>query len=221
MKFPDRFGCSTIYAAYLQLPPLLYLEKLALHLTLFHVSLGYAGIKIDETYKTYTRGDALDIYLKNGTGDSRYIAQVWPGATNMPDFFHPNAQQWWSQEVADFHQLIPFDGLWLDMNEPANFCSGPNCYYDPNRKCPELIYECCMICNNDEGLSRWDDPPYTINSFGTKRPLYKSTVAMNALHYNGVRMYDTHNIYGMSEGLATYNALKEVCSLIPYFFCIM
>jgi alpha-D-xyloside xylohydrolase len=49
------------------------------------------GIKIDDTYKTYVRGSELDVFIMNGT--RHYIAQVWPGATKMPDFLHPNAQK--------------------------------------------------------------------------------------------------------------------------------
>lgn len=171
----------------------------------------YAGIKIDESYKSYVRGRELDVFLKNGTGEGRYIAQVWPGAANIPDFFHPNAQKWWTQEIADFHKLIPFDGLWLDMNEPANFCTGPNCYYVPGVQCPDIIWKCCMVCDNNETrLTKWDNPPYTIDAFGMERELNVKTVAMSAQHYNGVRQYDSHNVYGMSEAMATYKALEEV-----------
>lgn len=158
--------------------------------------------------------------MSNATKD-RYIAQVWPGATNIPDFLHPKAQEFWSTEVAEFHKVIPFDGLWLDMNEPANFCGGPTCYYPPEIEvCPQ-IDECCMICDNSN-LSRWDDPPYHINSLGVKRPIYAHTMDMTCEHYNGIRAYDTHNIYGYSEGLATYRALVEVTSrpLHKYFVCL-
>jgi alpha-glucosidase (family GH31 glycosyl hydrolase) len=174
------------------------------------------GIKIDRNYSTYVRGDKLDIFMRNETRD-RYVAQVWPGATNIPDFLHPKAQEFWSTEVAEFHKVIPFDGLWLDMNEPANFCGGPTCFYpaeNVHQTCPQ-IDECCMICDNTD-LNRWDDPPYHINSLGIHRPLYAHTMAMSCEHYNGIRAYDTHNVYGMSEGIATYRALKELTGKRPF-----
>lgn len=172
------------------------------------------GIKIDTNYSTYVRGDKLDIFMRNGTSH-RYVAQVWPGATNIPDFLHPKSQEFWSTEVAEFHKVIPFDGLWLDMNEPANFCGGPTCYFPPGiQTCPQ-IDECCMTCDNTN-LNRWDDPPYHINSLGIHRPLYAHTMAMNCEHFNGIRAYDTHNVYGMSEGLATYRALKELTGKRPF-----
>lgn len=169
------------------------------------------GIAIDENYATYTRGRELGVYLKNGTGNGAdYIAQVWPGFTTIPDFLHPNAEDWWTKELEEFHKMVPYDGLWLDMNEPANFCSGSNCWYDPAVPC-DIIDVCCMTCNNDNDvLTRWDNPPYKINGLGNKVPLYTKTVAMTALHYDGSRMYDTHNIYGMAEGQVTFNALQRV-----------
>lgn len=174
------------------------------------------GIKIDETYATFTRGRDLDVYMKNGTGDGYYTAQVWPGFTHIPDFLHPNAVDWWTKELEEFYKLVPYDGLWLDMNEPANFCSGPNCYYDPAVPC-DVIDVCCMTCNNDpDRLTRWDNPPYQINGYGSHKPLYKNTVAMTAQHHDGSRMYDTHNIYGMAEGLATYKALKRMTNKRPF-----
>jgi hypothetical protein len=74
-----------------------------------------------------------------------------------------------------------------------------------------------MVCNNTN-LSRWDDPPYKINVLGTHEPIYTQTVAMVAEHYGGVRAYDAHNIYGTTETIATYYALKEVSIIIfpPY-----
>jgi hypothetical protein len=44
-------------------------------------------------------------------------AQVWPGATHYPDFTSPQGKRWWQQQLAALHGSLPFDGLWLDMNE--------------------------------------------------------------------------------------------------------
>ena len=46
------------------------------------------------------------------------------GYTYFPDFFHPNATDWWADQIAQFYAVGPeFDGLWVDMNEPSNFCN--------------------------------------------------------------------------------------------------
>jgi len=39
--------------------------------------------------------------------------QVWPGTTAFPDFFHPGADEYWLQHAKAFHDLVPYDGLWI------------------------------------------------------------------------------------------------------------
>ncbi len=68
-------------------------------------------------------GIRADVFVRDAGGDV-IIGKVWPGATAFPDFLAPNATDWWADEIAAFHALLPFDGLWIDMNEPANFVTG-------------------------------------------------------------------------------------------------
>lgn len=44
----------------------------------------------------------------------------WPGEINFPDFNHVNATPFWADRMKQWHDLIPFDSVWVDMNEPAN-----------------------------------------------------------------------------------------------------
>lgn len=49
---------------------------------------------------------------------------MWPGPTAFPDWTHPAAQDWWNSEFARFFDPatgVDVSGIWLDMNEPANF----------------------------------------------------------------------------------------------------
>lgn len=76
-----------------------------------------------ESYETYQSGVQQDIFMKLDSGDV-YEGVVWPGPTAFPDWTAPNAQSWWTQEFARFFDPeTGFDvsGIWLDMNEPANF----------------------------------------------------------------------------------------------------
>ena len=55
------------------------------------------------------------------------IAQVWPGAVHFPDFTSNVTKLWWQSQLSEFRQLAQWDGLWIDMNEVSNFCTGDVC----------------------------------------------------------------------------------------------
>ncbi|GJE89296.1 glycoside hydrolase family 31 protein [Phanerochaete sordida] len=77
-----------------------------------------------DLYYPYIRGTELDAFVKNPDG-SEYIGQVWPGYTVFPDWFAPNAQQYWTEAMTNWSALgIEFSGIWLDMNEVSSFCVG-------------------------------------------------------------------------------------------------
>ncbi len=42
-----------------------------------------------------------------------FVSKVWPGTTAFPDFTHPNVTEWWTNIAEKFHQIIPFDGMWI------------------------------------------------------------------------------------------------------------
>ncbi|KAB2108598.1 putative alpha/beta-glucosidase [Alternaria gaisen] len=78
-------------------------------------------------YDGYNNGAALDVFQKRPNG-SFFEGAVWPGPTVFPDWFHPNTQQYWDEQFASFFDPatgVDIDGLWNDMNEPANFCPYP------------------------------------------------------------------------------------------------
>jgi hypothetical protein len=39
--------------------------------------------------------------------------KVWPGLTAFPDFTNPNTVEWWTNLAEGFHNIIPFDGMWI------------------------------------------------------------------------------------------------------------
>ncbi|XP_071714287.1 alpha-xylosidase 1-like [Rutidosis leptorrhynchoides] len=172
------------------------------------------GISVNTSYGTYKRGLAKDVFIKYE--GNPYLGQVWPGVVNFPDFLNPTTVDWWSDEIRRFHELVPFDGLWIDMNEIANFCSGL-CTL-PQEKCPSGSnpgVTCCLYCTNLTN-TKWDDPPYKINASGTHVPIGFKTIATSAVHYNGVREYDAHSLYGFTEAIATYKALRALKGKHPF-----
>ncbi|OJD21301.1 hypothetical protein ACJ73_07359 [Blastomyces percursus] len=76
-----------------------------------------------DVYKTFDRGNTSDIFLRNPDG-SVYIGAVWPGYTVFPDFSAAGSQEWWSTELKEFFNKVPYDGIWIDMNEVSSFCVG-------------------------------------------------------------------------------------------------
>lgn len=70
--------------------------------------------------------------------------QVWPGQAVFPDYmFNPSTYTWLKEHLAAWHQAVPFDGLWLDMNEPASFCEGMSCEGDPTN---QTAWHCEWLC---------------------------------------------------------------------------
>ncbi|RJE18471.1 alpha-glucosidase [Aspergillus sclerotialis] len=76
-----------------------------------------------DAYDTYTRGSVDDVWLKNPDG-SLYIGAVWPGYTVFTDWQNPKASEFWANELVTYHKKIPYDGVWIDMNEISSFCVG-------------------------------------------------------------------------------------------------
>lgn len=50
---------------------------------------------------SYNNGLDNDIYIKYDNG-SVFVAAMWPGATSWPDWLHPNAQKFWTEQVQSF-----------------------------------------------------------------------------------------------------------------------
>ena len=172
------------------------------------------GIAINTSYGVYQRGLANDVFIKYD--GEPFVAQVWPGAVNFPDFLNPKTVSWWVDEIRRFHELVPVDGLWIDMNEVSNFCSG-KCKV-PKGKCPTGTgpgWICCLECKNITS-TRWDDPPYKINASGIKAPIGFKTIATSANHYNGVLEYDAHSLYGFSQSIATHKGLQGLQGKRPF-----
>lgn len=159
------------------------------------------GIKNTQDYQPFTDGMKEDIFIKDKNG-SIFIGKVWPGNTAFPDFFNPKAMDYWKAEIDGFLKLLPVDGLWIDMNEISNFCNGA-CTSSGSPVKPVEVDP--------------NNPPYKINNQGSKAPLNTKTLDMDAVHYGGVLEYDAHNLFGLTEAIATRNALETIRSGVRSF----
>ncbi|CAF1070902.1 unnamed protein product, partial [Didymodactylos carnosus] len=166
-----------------------------------------------ENYPPYSNGQAKDIWVKwpkdknlqfNETGNRNMLGYVWPlGKTVFPDYFNPAAIAWWKSEILNYHQKLKFDGLWIDMNEPANFDTNKLQPWNWNRPEPWNLH-----CPDDE---EWDNPPYKTALHGDR--ISDKTLCMIAEHTDGSRIfrhYDVHNLYGLTETIATLPAAQAL-----------
>ncbi|KFP18506.1 Lysosomal alpha-glucosidase, partial [Egretta garzetta] len=130
------------------------------------------------SYWPFDEGLKRGLFL-NTTQGQPLIGQVWPGFTAFADFSNPDTHQWWLENLQHFHAHVPFDGLWIDMNEPSNFMDGSE------DGCPP---------------GELDSPPYTPAVLGDS--LSAKTVCASAKQKASVH-YNLHNVYGLMEAKAT------------------
>ncbi|XP_068026417.1 LOW QUALITY PROTEIN: maltase-glucoamylase-like [Melanerpes formicivorus] len=137
-------------------------------------------------YLPYERGQSRGVWVNESNSDTPLVGQVWPGQTVFPDFTSPECTSWWVEECKLFYDQVPYDGIWIDMNEVASFVQGSN-----------------KGCEDND----WNYPPYTPHV--VQRLLFSSTLCMDARQQWG-RQYDVHNLYGYSMTLSTQRAIEEL-----------
>jgi alpha-glucosidase len=77
------------------------------------------GVKVDPGYPVYDEGLGQNYFVRDQAGQP-YMAYVWPGKSNFPDFFRPEVRDWWGG-LHRFYTDLGIAGIWNDMNEPAGW----------------------------------------------------------------------------------------------------
>ncbi|CAF4383862.1 unnamed protein product, partial [Adineta steineri] len=114
----------------------------------------------DQRYYAPTiEGIQEDVFIKWEDGELMKGA-CWPGEVFFPDFLTNRTQAWWIRWIKNFQRAnLTFDGLWIDMNEPALF--------DTNDEKPWNSLETGSNHTLKCPFNRFDDPPYrTKAAFG-------------------------------------------------------
>ncbi|NWY56124.1 MGA protein, partial [Chionis minor] len=174
----------------------------------------------ETNYPTFSRGVQDDVFIKRPNSNEIIYSKVWPFLPNVqineslpeqtqiklygahaafPDFFRNSTVEWWKREILEFYnnptdpaRSIKFDGLWIDMNEPATFLNG-------------AIDGC-----RDDLLNM---PPYIPHLGYREQGLTVKTPCMEGQQYladgTPVRHYDVHSLYGWSQTKPTLDALQS------------
>uniref|UniRef100_A0A671M9D5 Lysosomal alpha-glucosidase-like n=1 Tax=Sinocyclocheilus anshuiensis TaxID=1608454 RepID=A0A671M9D5_9TELE len=136
------------------------------------------------SYWPFDEGKKRGIFINDSNGDI-LTGKVWPGLTAFPDFSNPDTHEWWYQNLKSFHEKVPFDGVWIDMNEPSNFFDGSL------NGCPE---------------NELENPPYTPGILGGT--LKAKTVCASARQKISTH-YNIHSLYGLMEAKATERKITD------------
>ncbi|NXB27038.1 MGA protein, partial [Rhagologus leucostigma] len=128
------------------------------------------------------------------------LPQLYRAYAAVPDFFRNSTQDWWAREIAEVYEnprnsslSIKFDGLWIDMNEPASFVHG-------------TVGGC-----RDRDLNF---PPYMPQLGSRSEGLSFKTICMEGQQQlpdgSLVRHYDVHNLYGWAQTKPTFDILRNL-----------
>ncbi|XP_040291053.1 lysosomal alpha-glucosidase-like [Bufo bufo] len=143
------------------------------------------------SYQPYEDGLKRGVYVTNADGKP-LVGKVWPGPTVFVDFTNPEAHKWWYDMLKEFHDKVPFDGMWIDMNEPANNVHGSV------DGCPDDTLE---------------NPPYVPKVVGG---VLRDTTICASSHQHLSSHYNLHNMYGFFEAIASHDALIRIRGKRPF-----
>ncbi|KAK0611263.1 glycosyl hydrolases family 31-domain-containing protein [Immersiella caudata] len=177
------------------------------------------GIANDPSYPTFSRGAQKGAFLRADDGFF-YRGRQWAGEVVWPDWFAPDTQTWWTDEIQltfDPSHGLPVDGLWVDMDEASNMCDNTLCFGEkptltsaPTPTPPKNHRRNYPQAPKfHQGLPNRNlfTPSYHIANHAKDHSLSGGTLYTNITNADGTTQYDTHNLYGHLTALATRTAL--------------
>lgn len=83
----------------------------------------------DPENKYYKQGDRDGIFIQSSVKTSKtygknLISKVWPQKTVFISWLHDKCPATWHMGLDDLYGQVPYDGLWIDMNEATTFAHG-------------------------------------------------------------------------------------------------
>uniref|UniRef100_A0A183U3Y7 Sucrase-isomaltase n=1 Tax=Toxocara canis TaxID=6265 RepID=A0A183U3Y7_TOXCA len=141
-----------------------------LHNEGLHVILIFDPAIDDAAFIEWPRTDLVQTEIQNlydtTMGTKIMLGVVWPDHhAAFPDFSdpQPNTVDWWIDEYRLYYKSVQFDGLWIDMNEPASFGTNEQKpWYFDNPDHPNIVSLKCNVFNASD--SEYDYPPFKTQS---------------------------------------------------------
>ena len=171
--------------------------------------LGYSSEDVNNSY--IKLGEELDIFIKSNYTKKCLIGKVWGKKTVFPDFLNPNISTFWNKGLEDYHNLINYDGIWINMNEPSNILENSKCI-------GEIAEE--SECTKEKNKYNIDELPYIPGyKNNIKDNLSYRSISENALVYgiNGSNtIYDTKPLISYYQTMHTYNYFNDSLKKRPF-----
>ena len=151
-------------------------------------------------------GDENNLFIKSGYTKENLLAKVWPKKTVFPDFFNPKINKIWDFGLDQYYEIVDYDGIWLDMNEPAHLLK--------KGECPGEIFE------NENDIKKYENEiksnlnfAYLPGYIDNINLLTTGSISLNAITYNNELIYNNKPLISVYQCRQTYNFLRKK---IPY-----
>ncbi|XP_008941242.1 PREDICTED: maltase-glucoamylase, intestinal-like, partial [Merops nubicus] len=145
------------------------------------------------TYRPYELGEEMGVWVNNSDGVTPAVGKAWPpGDSVFPDYTNPRTVEWWTQMCLELKDVLDYDGIWIDMNEPSNFLKGqiPGC-----------------------AVNNINNPPYVPRI--SDHSLAQKTLCPDSKTYLGEH-YNTHSLFGWSQTAPTFHIQRTWLSEPAY-----
>ena len=172
------------------------------------VDIGFPMKEIDEFYMM---GKDNNSFIKSNYTGENLISYVWPEEAVFPDFYSPSGVYLWNYAMKKYYQTVKYDGIWLDMNEPAMIkvndiergeYMDEDFYFDPSKNYYEYI----------PYIPGYSSERPTIRGRTLSENCYSSTINENKFLYG----YNFKPMINYKQNEATNKNLIEILNKRPF-----
>ena len=171
------------------------------------------GFPINNSDPYYKLGHEKNAFIMSNYTKNELISLVWPGKAVFPDFFIKESIDVWDYAMSSYYKDIKYDGIWIDMNEPAMLRSFSNMRGEFLRLQDSNEYPSGFF---DPKLNEYEYIPYIpgynppfrcdIRSHSISENAYSHLINENPFLYT----YNMKPLLGLLQGKYTHDGLIKV-----------